>query len=91
MSGTARFIPAPPTAGTSSHSEHSHDHSHDHSHSHAQHDHSEVPVKQMSAAAIAHGHEHDILDHPGKFSERDLPDYSGRNWVERAFTVGIGG
>jgi urease accessory protein len=27
----------------------------------------------------------------GKFSERDLPDYSGRDWTERAFTVGIGG
>lgn len=27
----------------------------------------------------------------GKFSERDMPDYSGRDWAERAFTVGIGG
>jgi len=27
----------------------------------------------------------------GKFNERDLPDYSGRDWTERAFTVGIGG
>lgn len=27
----------------------------------------------------------------GKFAERDMPDYSGRNWTERAFTVGIGG
>ncbi len=27
----------------------------------------------------------------GKFSERDLPDYSGRDWTERAFTIGIGG
>lgn len=27
----------------------------------------------------------------GKFAERDLPDYSGRNWDERAFTIGIGG
>lgn len=27
----------------------------------------------------------------GKYSERDMPDYSGRDWTERAFTVGIGG
>ncbi|CAK5270220.1 unnamed protein product [Mycena citricolor] len=38
-----------------------------------------------------HGHTHEHLDHAGKFSERDLPDYSGRNFVERGFTVGIGG
>ena len=29
--------------------------------------------------------------HAGKFSERDMPDYSGRDWKERAFTIGIGG
>ncbi|KAI5989028.1 urease accessory protein UreG [Pisolithus albus] len=38
-----------------------------------------------------HGHTHEQLDHPGKFSERDLPDYSTRNFEERGFTVGIGG
>ncbi|KAI0035325.1 urease accessory protein UreG [Vararia minispora EC-137] len=38
-----------------------------------------------------HGHTHEILDHPGKFSERDMPDYSSRNFEERGFTVGIGG
>lgn len=27
----------------------------------------------------------------GKFAERDLPDYSQRNFEERGFTVGIGG
>jgi urease accessory protein len=27
----------------------------------------------------------------GKFAERDLPDYSLRNFQERGFTVGIGG
>ncbi|CAH7686836.1 urease accessory protein [Phakopsora pachyrhizi] len=50
-------------------------HNHDHNHDH-DHD---------------HGHSHEILDHPGKFLERDLPDFSGRDWSERAFTVGIGG
>lgn len=38
-----------------------------------------------------HGHTHEHLDHPGKFSERDLPDYSLRNFQERGFTIGIGG
>lgn len=38
-----------------------------------------------------HGHTHEVLDHPGKYAERDMPDYSGRNWEERGFTVGIGG
>ncbi|MBW0559930.1 hypothetical protein O181_099645 [Austropuccinia psidii MF-1] len=38
-----------------------------------------------------HGHSHDHLNHPGKFFERDLPDFSKRDWNERAFTVGIGG
>jgi hypothetical protein len=27
----------------------------------------------------------------GKYGERDLPDYSHRNFHERGFTVGIGG
>ncbi|WFD36143.1 hypothetical protein MCUN1_003018 [Malassezia cuniculi] len=55
--------------------EHSHAHTHDHAHSHAQ----------------EHGHTHEILDHPGRYNERDVPNYSQRNWDERAFTVGIGG
>ncbi|TFY61055.1 hypothetical protein EVJ58_g4750 [Rhodofomes roseus] len=38
-----------------------------------------------------HGHTHEHLDHPGKFAERDLPDYSSRNFEERGFTIGIGG
>lgn len=38
-----------------------------------------------------HGHTHEHLEHAGKFAERDLPDYSGRDWTERAFTIGIGG
>jgi urease accessory protein len=27
----------------------------------------------------------------GKFAERDMPNYSGRDWNERGFTIGIGG
>ena len=36
-----------------------------------------------------HPHEHEHLEHPGHFHERDAP--RARNFVERAFTVGIGG
>ncbi|KDQ62254.1 hypothetical protein JAAARDRAFT_122093 [Jaapia argillacea MUCL 33604] len=58
-----------------------HSHSHDHNigtpHSH-DHD-------------GEHGHTHEHLEHPGKYAERDLPDYSGRNFEERGFTIGIGG
>jgi urease accessory protein len=59
----------------------SHSHSHDspaHSHSH---DH----------AAADHGHTHEILDGPGSYMGREMPIIEGRNWSERAFTVGIGG
>jgi urease accessory protein len=60
-----------------------HVHSHDeasvpHSHHHGD------PAKE-------HGHTHEVMEHPGKFSERDLPNYESRDWDERAFTVGIGG
>jgi urease accessory protein len=59
----------------------SHSHSHDgpaHSHSH---DH----------AAADHGHTHEILDGPGSYMGREMLIIEGRNWSERAFTVGIGG
>jgi len=36
-----------------------------------------------------HPHEHEHWDHPGRFDDRDRP--RTRNFVERAFTVGIGG
>ncbi|KAI0785184.1 P-loop containing nucleoside triphosphate hydrolase protein [Abortiporus biennis] len=38
-----------------------------------------------------HGHTHEHLENAGKFAERDMPDYSSRNFEERGFTVGIGG
>lgn len=38
-----------------------------------------------------HDHTHEHLENAGKYSERDLPDYSSRNFEERGFTVGIGG
>ncbi|EJF59374.1 urease accessory protein UreG [Dichomitus squalens LYAD-421 SS1] len=54
-----------------------------HTHSHEGHTHSHGPNE--------HGHTHEILDHPGTFTERDMPDYASRNFEERGFTVGIGG
>lgn len=38
----------------------------------------------------SHNHSHEMLDNPGSFASRDLPNQN-RNWDERAFTVGIGG
>ncbi|KAK7676373.1 hypothetical protein QCA50_006391 [Cerrena zonata] len=55
---------------------HSHDGGASHSHDHG---------------LAEHGHTHEHLDNPGKYAERDLPDYSARNFEERGFTVGIGG
>ncbi|KAI1084401.1 CobW/HypB/UreG, nucleotide-binding domain-containing protein [Whalleya microplaca] len=60
-----------------------HTHSHDglagHSHSHD------------GFSAAEHGHSHEILDGPGSFLGREMPIVEGRNWNERAFTIGIGG
>ncbi|KAK4251645.1 P-loop containing nucleoside triphosphate hydrolase protein [Corynascus novoguineensis] len=58
-------------------------HSHDlfpHSHSH---DHHFNPAE--------HGHSHEILDGPGSYLGREMPIIKGRNWADRAFTIGIGG
>ena len=38
-----------------------------------------------------HGHSHEILDGPGSYVGREMPIVEGRDWNERAFTVGIGG
>jgi hypothetical protein len=55
---------------------HSHDGPHNHSHDHA---------------AADHGHTHEILEGPGSYMGREMPLIEGRDWSERAFTVGIGG
>ncbi|KAF7173537.1 hypothetical protein CNMCM5623_005760 [Aspergillus felis] len=38
-----------------------------------------------------HGHLQKILDGPGSYLGREQPLVEGRDWTERAFTVGIGG
>jgi urease accessory protein len=57
---------------------HSHTHDHDVSHSH------DDPFN-------GHGHSHDILDGPGSYLDREMPLIEGRDWKDRAFTIGIGG
>ncbi|KGQ03111.1 putative urease accessory protein ureG-like protein [Beauveria bassiana D1-5] len=41
--------------------------------------------------AQEHGHSHEILDGPGSYVGREMPIVEGREWTDRAFTVGIGG
>jgi urease accessory protein len=55
-----------------------HEHDHDHHHGHG-HDHHHDP-----------GHSHEHLEHPGLFHQRPNR-LAGRDYVRRAFTVGIGG
>ncbi|KAJ4402192.1 hypothetical protein N0V91_007400 [Didymella pomorum] len=55
--------------------------SHSHSHDGPSHSH----------AAADHGHTHEILDGPGSFMGREMPIIEGRDWEDRAFTIGIGG
>lgn len=73
---------------------HTHDGSGAHSHSHAGLAGGLLPLQQQhshGAPGQEHGHTHEIMEHPGKFAERDVPNYAQRDWDERAFTVGIGG
>ena len=58
---------------------HSHDATGPHSHSHD------------GFNAIEHGHSHEILDGPGSYLGREMPIVEGRDWSDRAFTIGIGG
>ncbi|KAI9820775.1 MAG: hypothetical protein M1827_005146 [Pycnora praestabilis] len=55
------------------------------------HSHDGSPSHSHAGNAVDHGHSHEILDGPGSYVGRELPIIEGRNWKERAFTVGIGG
>lgn len=57
-----------------------------HSHDGVSHSHSHDDFN-----AAEHGHSHEILDGPGSFLGREMPIVEGRNWSERAFTIGLGG
>ncbi|KAI0025822.1 CobW/HypB/UreG, nucleotide-binding domain-containing protein [Xylariomycetidae sp. FL0641] len=58
--------------------------SHTHSHDGVGHSHD-------GFSAADHGHSHEILDGPGSYIGREMPIVEGRDWNERAFTIGIGG
>ena len=55
------------------------------------HVHSHDGISHAHPAGADHGHSHEILDGPGSFLGREMPIIEGRDWSERAFTVGIGG
>ena len=55
------------------------------------HDALSSPSHSHESSAAEHGHSHEILDGPGSYANREMPIISGRDWTERAFTVGIGG
>ena len=87
-----------------SHADHSHDHSHDHDHSHSHEQkidgdeavrrfiqsRARTPTPSEEQQLREHGHTHEHMEHAGVFYERDAAK-SGRDWTQRAFTVGIGG
>jgi urease accessory protein len=56
-----------------------------HSHSH------DAGVGHSHDALDNHGHSHEILDGPGSYLNREMPLIEGRDWKDRAFTIGIGG
>jgi hypothetical protein len=65
---------------------------HTHSYSHkGGHTHSHEGGHRDSHAHEGHGHSHEILGGPGSFLGREMPLVQGRNWEDRAFTVGVGG
>jgi urease accessory protein len=76
---------------------HSHDHesaSHSHSHDPAvEHGHTHEHLEHAGIILLVLSSNLPVLIRPflGKFGERELPDYSGRDFKERGFTVGIGG
>lgn len=55
------------------------------------HDGSDMHSHLYEVDATEHGHSHEILDGPGSYALREMPIIQGRDWNERAFTVGIGG
>src|SRR5882762_4358524 len=100
MSANVQFINSLSQSAAASSTKNHHQHSHDgdaaHSHSHGlgehghTHEHLDHPGIYISNALCKLNH-HTLIHNTGNFSERDLPDYSLRNFEERGFTVGIGG
>lgn len=42
-------------------------------------------------SAADHGHTHEIYNGPGSYLHREMPIVEGRDFSDRAFTIGIGG
>ena len=56
------------------------------------HSHDGLASHSHSALNTAeHGHSHEILNGPGSYIAREMPLAEGRDWTDRAFTIGIGG
>ena len=55
------------------------------------HSHDSLSPHSHSFNATEHAHSHEILEGPGSYTAREMPIISGRDWNERAFTIGIGG
>lgn len=43
------------------------------------------------SAPADHGHTHEIYNGPGSYLDREMPIVEGRDFNDRAFTIGIGG
>ncbi len=67
------------------HHHHPHDHAHHHDHEHDDHDHDH----EHHHHEHGHGHTHEKMEHPGKYTERERPLVTQRNWSERSFTIGM--
>eukprot|EP00960_Hanusia_phi_P054662 762732-Hanusia_phi.AAC.2 len=73
--------------------EHGHDHEHGHSHEHG-HEHGHTHEHMDNPGMLSSEEEGAGLNVPsGSFEDREKPikPHQGRDWDERAFTVGIGG
>ena len=55
------------------------------------HSHDMVSHAHDDFNAAEHDHTHEVLDGPGSYISREMPIVEGRDWHDRAFTIGIGG
>ena len=55
------------------------------------HDHDGTAASHSHANGADHGHTHEILTGPGSYVHREPPIVAGRDFSDRAFTIGIGG
>ena len=63
----------------------------DHSHGNHTHTHEGGGSHSHSRGGGDHGHTHEHWPNAGSYVNREQPIHVGRDWKDRAFTVGIGG